>query len=110
MYLLHLIKQKCLLTTFQGTLNLDDAGISLPVFPSKTNLTLHHNSVTPKMVKKVKMNLNLSKASGPYCISMVVLKNCELELSNMLAELFSKCLKESCFPDLLEGFISGPCI
>ena len=99
MHLLHLIKQNCLLTTFQRTLNLDDAGISLPVFPSKTNLTPHHISVTPKMVKKVKMNLNMSKASGPDCISMVVLKNCELELSNMFAELFNKCLKESCFPD-----------
>ena len=29
----------------------------------------------------------------------MVLKNCELELSYILAELFSKCLKESCFPD-----------
>ena len=30
---------------------------------------------------------------------MVVLKNCEPELSYILAELFNKCLKESCFPD-----------
>ena len=30
---------------------------------------------------------------------MVVLKNCELELSYILAELFNKYLKESCFPD-----------
>ena len=30
---------------------------------------------------------------------MVVLKNCELELSYILAELFSMCLKESCFQD-----------
>ena len=30
---------------------------------------------------------------------MVVLKNCELELSYILPELFSKCLKESFFPD-----------
>ena len=45
------------------------------------------------------MNLDLSKASGPDCIPVVVLKNCELELSYILAELFSKCLKESCFPD-----------
>ena len=29
----------------------------------------------------------------------MVLKNCEPELSAILAELFSKCLKESCFPD-----------
>ena len=30
---------------------------------------------------------------------MVVLKNCEPKLSYILAELFNKCLKESCFPD-----------
>ena len=30
---------------------------------------------------------------------MVVLKNCEPELSYILAELFNKCPKESCFPD-----------
>ena len=30
---------------------------------------------------------------------MVVLKNCEPEISYILAELFNKCLKKSCFPD-----------
>ena len=30
---------------------------------------------------------------------MVVLKNCEPEISYILAELFNKCLKESYFPD-----------
>ena len=30
---------------------------------------------------------------------MVALKNCEPLLSFILAELFNKCLKESCFPD-----------
>ena len=45
------------------------------------------------------MNLDLSKASGPDCILVVVLKNCEPELSYILAELFNKCLKESCFLD-----------
>ena len=45
------------------------------------------------------MNLDLLKASGPDCIPVVVLKNCEPELSYILAELFSKCLKESCIPD-----------
>ena len=33
---------------------------------------------------------------------MVVLKNCEPELSYVLAELFNKCLKESCSPDCLK--------
>ena len=51
------------------------------------------------MVKKVIKNLDLSKASGPDCIPVVVLKNCEPEFSYILAELFNKCLKESCFPD-----------
>ena len=84
---------------FSKNTNLDDSGISLPVFPYRTNLKLHNISVTPKMVKKVIMNLDLSKASGPDCISVVVLKNCEPELSYILAELFNKCLMESCFPD-----------
>ena len=95
--LLHLIKQNYLLKTFLRTL--DDSGISLPLFPSRTHLKLHNISVTPKMIKKVIMNLDLSKASGPDCIPVVVLKNCEPELSYILAELFNKCLKESCFPD-----------
>ena len=30
---------------------------------------------------------------------MVVLKNCDPELSYILAELFNMCLKEFCFPD-----------
>ena len=51
------------------------------------------------MVKKVITNLDLSKASGPECIPEVVLKNSEPELSYILAELFNKCFKESCFPD-----------
>ena len=51
------------------------------------------------MVKKVILNLNLSEASGPDCIPVVVLKNCEPEPSYILAELFNKCLKESCFTD-----------
>ena len=72
--------------------NLDDSDIFLPVFPSRTNLKLHNISATPKMVRKVVMNLDLLKASGPDCIPVVVLKNCEPELSYILAELFNKCL------------------
>ena len=51
------------------------------------------------MVKKFIMNLDLSKASSPDCIPVVVLNNCKPELSYILSELFNKCLKESCFPD-----------
>ena len=55
-------------------------------------------STTPKMVKKVTINIDSSKASGPDCIPVVVVNNCEPELSNILAELFNMCLEESCFP------------
>ena len=59
------------------------------------SLKLHNISVTHKIVTKVITNLDLSKASGTDCIPEVVLKNCEPELSYILAELLSK----SCFPD-----------
>ena len=38
------------------------------------------------------------KASGPDCIPVVVLRKSEHDLSYILAEFFSMCLKESCFP------------
>ena len=92
-------KAKLFAENFSLNSNLDDSGVSLPVFPSRTNLKQHNISVTSKMTRKVVMNLDLSKASGLDCIPVVVLKNCVPELSYILAELFSKCLKESCFPD-----------
>ena len=66
-------KAKLFAENFSNNSNLDDSDISLPVFPSRTNLKLHNISVTPKMVRKVVMNLDLSKASGPDCIPVVVL-------------------------------------
>ena len=51
------------------------------------------------MVKKVVTILDSPKTSGPHCIPVVVLKNCEPELSYILAKLFNMCLRESCFPD-----------
>ena len=84
---------------FSQNSNLDDLGISLAVFPSRTNLELHNISLTPEMAKKFIMNLDLSKASGLDCIPVVVLKNFKPELCYILSELFNKCLKESCFAD-----------
>ena len=56
--------------------------IYLPVFLPRTNLKLHNHSISvaPKMVKKVKMYLDSSEASGPDCIPVVFLKNCESEV------------------------------
>ena len=46
-------KTKLFAENFSENSNLDDSGISLPVFPSRTNLKLHNISVTPTMVTKV---------------------------------------------------------
>ena len=71
----------------------------LPAFFSRTNLKLQNIPITLKLVTIVVTDLDSSKASGPDCISIVFLKNCEPELSYKLAELFNNCLKESCFWD-----------
>ena len=97
--LLHLIKQNYFRKTFLTTLILMTQVSLYLFFPSGSNVKLQNISVTPKMIKKVITNLDLSKASSPDCISMVVLKNCEPELSYIPAELFYKCLRECCFPD-----------
>ena len=67
-------KAKLFPKNFSKNSNLGEFGVSLPVFSSKTYLKLHTTSITPKMVKKVIVNLDSSKMSGPDCIPMVVLK------------------------------------
>ena len=51
------------------------------------------------MTTKVTINIDSSKASGPDYIPVVVLKNYEPKLSDIIAKHFNMCLKESCFPD-----------
>ena len=82
-------KAKLFAKNFSYNSYLDDSGISLLIFPSRTNLKFHNISVTPKMVKKFITNLDLKKASGPDCIPVAVLKNCEPKLSYILAEIFN---------------------
>ena len=79
--------------------NLYDSDIPLYVFSSEANLKLQNISITLKIVKKIITNLDSSKASGSGFVPVVVIKNCQLEPSYILTELFSMCLKESCFPD-----------
>ena len=67
-------------------------------------------NTTPKLVKKVITNLDLSKASGLDCIPVVVLKNYEPELSCILAEHFNNVFEGILFFRLLECLIGGPCI
>ena len=77
-------KAKLLFKNFSKNASLNDSSISLSAFPSRSNLKLRNISVTPKLVEKVITNLDLSKTSGPDCISVVVLKNCEPAFSYTL--------------------------
>ena len=45
-------KAKLFAKNFFKNSNLDDSGISLPIFPSRTTLKLHNISITPKSLKK----------------------------------------------------------
>ena len=40
------------------------------------------------------MNLNSAKVSRPDCIPVVILKNCEPELSYILPQLFNMCFSD----------------
>ena len=63
--------------------------------------------VTPKLVKKVITDFDSSKLFGPDCIPVVVLKNCQPELSYFLLSLFKMC-QGILFPRLMEGLICDP--
>ena len=86
---------------FNGSEVLSSASDKAELFAENfsKNSNLDDLGITPKMVKQVITKLDSSKASGPDCIPVVVLRNCEPEFSYILAELFNMCLKESCFPD-----------
>ena len=92
------VKVKLFPKNLSENFNLVASGMSLPASPSRTNLKLYNISLTPMVIEKVINNLDSSKASGSGGILGVVLLKCESERSYILAELFSKCLREPCFP------------
>ena len=93
------VKAKLFAKNFSKSSNLDDSGISLPVISSGTNLKLHNIYVSPRMIKKVITNLDSSNVLRSDCMTVMVLKHYEPELSYILDKLFNMCLKGFCFPD-----------
>ena len=87
----HPIKQICVkvfitqyISITHNSFNLDDSDIYLPVFPTGNNRK-HVILITPKLAKKAIINFDLSKVPGLDCILVVIQKNCEPELSYVLA-------------------------
>ena len=71
----------------------------LPSASDKAQFLIKTFLTTLILVKNVIHNLDLLKASGPDCILVVVLKNCEPQLSYVLDDLFNMCLQGFVFPD-----------
>ena len=90
-------KAKLFAEIFSENFNFDNSGTSISVFPCTTDLKLYNVPATPKMVKKFLTALDLSKASSPGWIPVVILKTSEPEFSYVLADLFIMCLKEFVF-------------
>ena len=67
------VKARLFAKNFSKNSNLDDLGISIPGFPSRTDLKLCNVFLIPEMVKNVIINLDSSKVSAPDCIPVVVL-------------------------------------
>ena len=89
-------KPKSFVENFSENSNLDDSGISLPVFHSRANLKLHNISVTFKMVKEIIINFDLPKASNPLCsrpvsLLSVVRKVFEKLVNNRIVDHPDKC-------------------
>ena len=67
---------KLLAENFSKNSNIDDSGISVPAFSSKTNLKLYNISVTPKLVKKSHNQPWFVKSIWYWLFPLVGLKNC----------------------------------
>ena len=85
------VKAKLFAKNLSKNSNLEDAGIYLVAFPSRSILKPHNISIAPKIINKAIINLDLLKASVPDCIPVVVLKNFESELSEGI--FFSRMLE-----------------
>ena len=79
--------------------DLRDPGISLPAFPSRINQKLHNIFITLKLVNKVITNLDLSKASDPKCIPVVLQKELWTWIFINTSWTFTIHLREYCIPD-----------
>ena len=70
----------------------------LPSPSDKAQFLIKTFQKTLILVKNVMDNLHLLKASGPNCILVVVLKNCEPQISYVLDDLFNMCVQKFVFP------------
>ena len=74
-------------STFASNSNLDDQDFQAPLYPTST-ITMFSIKFSTHKVRKVLLQLNISKSSGPDGIPALVLKSCAPELAPVLNKLF----------------------
>ena len=82
---------------FSANSTLDDTLHSIPDFSAPTEQEIFSMKSTVRMVANTICELDVAKATDPDCILSYVLKLCSPELSPVLAQMYNKCLFESCF-------------
>ena len=85
--LLHLIKHNCLVKSLRILIMITH--VTLKLHSPLSTLKLLTIPIIPKLIKKVMSDLDSPNASGPDCISVIVLRGCEPERN----------LRVSCCPD-----------
>ena len=92
---LHLLGQH-----FAEKMKVENDEREVPSLHLKTNEKISTVTITEQTVRDILKTLNTSKATGPDEISPNLLRNCADELSGILAQLFTDCLKQQTWPKI----------
>ena len=84
-------------STFASNSNLDDQNFQPPLYPTST-ITMPPIKFSTRKVRKVLLQLNTSKSSGPDDLPAIVLKSCAPEIAPVLNKLFQLSYNLGIFP------------
>ena len=88
-------------STFASNSNLDDQDFQPPLYPTST-ITMPPIKFSTRKVRKVLVQVNASKSSGPDGIPVIILKSCAPELAPVLNKLFQISYNLGIFPSSWE--------
>ena len=92
---------------FAKNSNINTGNLSPPTIPS-TQHSMPKIQFNTEQLKKILLNLNTKKATGPDGIPAIVLKMCAVELSPILRELFQYSLEKGIFPENWKSALVQP--
>ena len=92
---------------FAKNSNIDPGNLTPPTLPP-TQHSMPKIEFNTEKLKKILMNLNTKKATGPDGIPAIVLKMCAVELTPILRELFQYSLEKGIFPENWKSALIQP--